>query len=135
MYNQDYLQKVIEDFFTVIRKLIRTEITLKNQDFKSDDEFNDVVFKFLNINSNEIDNLNREKYKSILFNDKYNLESAYFFLKIAKYYYDINDELYKKYLDLGNEILNVDRKVFKLDDELIKNEINVILNHINHNYK
>lgn len=126
MYEQDIFQRIIEQFFEAIRKIIRTDIEIHTVDFE--EQCNGILLKTFQMPIEGVRKIDREKYDNLLFNDDYHLEVALFFFKIAKYYSENNRVLSSGYYELAEEIYHHKSKTYRDDSQMLKSQIEEIKN-------
>lgn len=118
MQKQDFLLKHIEYFFNALKNLLGMDFKRITME-KFEETCDDFLRRNFEVGLSEIDNLDKEKYQHLLFNENHRTLIVLFFLRIAKLYHAKNPALSKKYFQLSQEILNHSYITFPL----IKNEI------------
>jgi hypothetical protein len=124
MYEQDIFQRIIEQFFEAIRKIIKSDIEIHAVDFEQ--QCNEALLKTFKTPIEGIPRIDREKFHDLLFNDNHYLEAALFFFKIAKYYSENNKDLASEYYQLAEEIYHHKTKTYRNDSQKLKDQIEKI---------
>lgn len=118
MQKQDFLLKHIEYFFNALKNLLGMDFERITME-KFEETCDDFLRRNFEVGLSEIDNLDKEKYQHLLFNENHRTLIVLLFLRIAKLYHAKTPALSKKYFQLSQEILNHSYITFPL----IKNEI------------
>lgn len=118
MQKQDFLLKHIEYFFNALKNLLGMDFERITME-KLEETCDDFLRRNFEVGLSEIDNLDKDKYQHLLFNENHRTLIVLFFLRIAKLYHAKNPALSEKYFQLSQEILNHSYITFPL----IKNEI------------
>lgn len=130
MQKQDFLLKHIEYFFNALKNLLGMDFERITME-KLEETCDDFLRRNFEVGLLEIDNLNKEKYQHLLFNENHRTLMVLFFLRIAKFYHAKNPALSEKYFQLSQEILHHSYSTF----HLIKNEINEEISKLNQELK
>lgn len=118
MQKQDFLLKHIEYFFNALKNLLGMDFERITME-KLEETCDDFLRRNFEVGLSEIDNLDKDKYQHLLFNENHRTLIVLFFLRIAKLHHPKNPALSEKYFQLSQEILNHSYITFPL----IKNEI------------
>lgn len=122
MQKEDFLIKHIEFFFNLLKKIVG--ISFENIKIEEIEQiYDEFLKKNLGIHINDIENLDIEKNKNLLFDETNRNLIVLLFLKIAKLYKFKNFELGKKYFILAQKINNHHYLSTKFQKDLIDTEI------------
>jgi hypothetical protein len=121
MYKQDILQKIIEYFFSTIRKLIKVDIEVLQINFEQ--QCNNLLLDTFDVSIQNISMIDKEKYASIIYNEENKHEMVLLLLKIATLYSSTNSKLAIEYLDLSKEVWNKPSKIYSFKKENSKKQI------------
>jgi hypothetical protein len=121
MYKQDILQKIIEYFFTAIRKLIKLDIEVTENNFEQ--QCNNLFLKTFGVNLDEINKIDKTKFSTIIYNEENKNDMVFLLLKIAKNYKSSNPKLSLAYFNLSKELWERSSKLYYFEDEDSKKEI------------
>jgi hypothetical protein len=128
MYKQDFLQKIIEYFFTAIRKLIKLDIEVLESNFEQ--QCNSLFLDTFNVSLQNINNIDKDKYASIIYNEENKEEIVLLLLKIASFYSNKDSKLTKEYLDLSKDVWEKPSKTFSFKKENSKKLIDQLFQDI-----
>ena len=128
MYNQDFLLRTIDDFFSTIRKLVKLDIDEEKEDFEKQ-----VNHLFNNHFDLEVGNIN-ELLSNKNFNQYLNHYDKQFlvllFLKISRLYFKIDSDLSFKYLSLAKKTLESKNSFYFYENENLSKKIKYYLNYL-----
>lgn len=129
MQRTDFLLRHIEFFFNLLKKIVG--ISFENIKIEELEQIYDGFLKQnLGININDIDKLDIEKYKDLLFNETNRNLVILLFLKIAKIYETKDFQLGKKYFLMAQKIKNHSYLSTKFQKDLIDIEIENLSNEL-----
>ncbi len=128
MYNQDYLLRTIDDFFSTIRKLVKLDIDEEKEDFEK--QVNDLFNSHFDLEICNVNELLNNKNFNQYFNHHDKQFLALLFLKISKLYFKINNDLSIKYLNLAKKILESKDSFYFYENENLTKEIKNYLNYL-----
>ena len=131
MYKQDYLLKVIEDFFLVLKLIIKIDVFEENSNFEK--EMNELFLKTFCINLKEIDKIDLEKYSEIIHNEENRNYMIVALLKLAKYYQLKDSDLSNSYIELSKYLFNQISKTINFSSNYLETEIKELFTNLKQN--
>lgn len=125
MQKEDFLLKHIEFFFNLLKKIVGINFEdIKMEELES--IYDEFLRKNFGIKIYEIDAIEIEKYKHLLFDESHRNIMILFFLKISKFYRINQPSLSVKYFELAKKILEYHYESVKL----IKDKIDLEVEHL-----
>ncbi|WP_445719506.1 hypothetical protein [Flavobacterium sp.] len=128
MYNQDFLLRTIDDFFSTIRKLVKLDIDEEREDFEK--QVNDLFNSHFDLEICNVNELLNNKNFNQYFNHYDKQILVLLFLKISKLYFKIDNDLSFKYLALAKKTLESKNSFYFYESEYLSKTIKNYLNYL-----
>lgn len=122
MQKEDFLLKHIEFFFNLLKKIVGINFEdIKMEELES--IYDEFLRKNFGVKIYEIDEIEIEKYKHLLFDESHRNIMVLFFLRISKFYRKNQPILSVKYFELAKKISEYHYKSVKLIKDKIDLEV------------